>query len=103
ETAPGIPERLGEFRIVREISHGGMGRIYESKGGKHCCANASRPFWQGCMPPLVAQRRRSTASITYCTTIFILLLYRPDSCPLCPSLVHIFSSGCCVRNAHLVI
>lgn len=25
-----LPERLGEFRIVREISHGGMGRIYEA-------------------------------------------------------------------------
>src|SRR5262249_45677698 len=30
ETEPGVPERLGEFRIVREISHGGMGRIYEA-------------------------------------------------------------------------
>jgi serine/threonine protein kinase/WD40 repeat protein len=30
ETEPDIPERLGEFRIVREISHGGMGRIYEA-------------------------------------------------------------------------
>src|SRR5439155_2919578 len=30
ETDPAIPERLGEFRIVREISHGGMGRIYEA-------------------------------------------------------------------------
>jgi serine/threonine protein kinase/dipeptidyl aminopeptidase/acylaminoacyl peptidase len=30
EAEPGIPERLGVFRIVREIGHGGMGVIYEA-------------------------------------------------------------------------
>ncbi len=30
EPDPGTPERLGEFRILREIGHGGMGRIYEA-------------------------------------------------------------------------
>jgi serine/threonine protein kinase/WD40 repeat protein len=30
EPAPPMPERLGEFRIVREIARGGMGVIYEA-------------------------------------------------------------------------
>src|SRR5439155_3717852 len=30
EADPDIPERLGEFRIVREIGRGGMGVIYEA-------------------------------------------------------------------------
>ena len=29
-TEPDLPARLGEFRILREIGHGGMGRIYEA-------------------------------------------------------------------------
>src|SRR5262249_61297531 len=31
QAEPDIPERLGEFRIVREIGRGGMGRIYEAE------------------------------------------------------------------------
>src|SRR5207249_9317861 len=30
ETEPSVPERLGEFRIVRRIGRGGMGEIYEA-------------------------------------------------------------------------
>ena len=94
EVRDGPPERLGDFRIVRELAAGGMGVVYEAvqepfgrAGGRQDdqtrtagrsprrstpAFSASRRCWPGCTTPTSSRSTRpagrGTSSTTPCPT-----------------------------------